>query len=145
MERSISNSLRTIFLVHMVISLILGAALWLIPGRTLELLGWVPKMVELPELGVSIPGTTFVDNVLTRLLGAALLAMAFSSFRGWRAERWEQVAIVVQMEFILCLTGVVGCLAGFYLMEERVVPLIGWVIAALLAVFTLLWGWALRR
>jgi hypothetical protein len=28
---------------------------------------------------------------------------------------------------------------------DRPIPIIGWVIAALLAVFTLLWGWSLRR
>jgi hypothetical protein len=143
MEKTISNSLRTIFLVHMIISFVLGAALWLVPGRTLQFLGWVPKMVELPELGVSTAGTTFVDNVLTRLLGAALLALAFSSFRGWRAERWEQVAFIVQLEFVFCATALIGTLAGFYLRND--VPIIGWVIAIVLAVFTLLWGWALRR
>jgi hypothetical protein len=144
MERSISNSLRTIFLVHLIVTLIFGVALWLVPGRTLELLGWVPKMVQLPESELSVPGGTFVDGVLIRLLGAFLLAAAYSSFRGWRAERWEQVSIVVQMEFILCALGLIAVLAGLYLMD-RSIPIIGWVIAILLAVFTLLWGWALRR
>lgn len=143
MEKTISNSLRTIFLVHMIISLVLGAALWLVPGRTLTFLGWIPETVELPELGVSTPGTTFVDNVITRLLGAALLALAFSSFRGWRAERWEQIALVVQLEFVFCAIALIGSLAGFYLRNE--VPVFGWVVAALLAIFTLLWGWVLRR
>jgi hypothetical protein len=143
MEKTISNTLRTIFLVHMIISLILGAALWLVPGRTLTVLGWVKETVEFTELGVSAPGTIFVDGVLTRLLGAAMLALAYSSFRGWRAERWEQVALVVQLEFIFCATALVGALAGFY--NRNSVPLIGWVIAVVLAVFTLLWGWALRR
>lgn len=144
MEKTISNSLRTIFLVHMVISLILGAALWLIPGRTLSFLGWVPETLELPELGVSTPGTTFVDSVITRLLGAALLGLAFSSFRGWRAERWDQIKLIVELEFVYCATALVGTLAGFYLMT-RPVPIIGWIIAALFAVFTLLWGLTLRR
>ena len=144
MDSQISSTLRTIFLVHMLISLVLGAGLWLIPGRTLEFIGWVPDMVPLPDSDLSVPGGTFVDSVVTRLLGAALLALGYSSFAGWRAERWEQISLVVQLEFILCALGFVGTLAGFYLLE-RPVPLIGWVIAVMLAVFTLLWGWALRR
>ena len=144
MEKTINNSLRTIFLVHMVISLVLGASLWLIPGRTLDFLGWVPEEVLLPESELAVAGTIFVDGVITRLLGAALLALGYSSFQGWRAGSWEQISLVVELEFILCAAGLIGTLASFYLME-RAIPLIGWVIAALLAVFTLLWGWALRR
>jgi hypothetical protein len=144
MERSISNSLRTIFLVHLIVALIFGATLLIVPGRTLELLGWIPDMVQLPESDLSVPGGTFVDGVLVRLLGAFLLAAAYSSFRGWRAERWDQVSIVVQMEFVLCALGVIAVLIGMYLLD-RPIPIIGWVIAALLAVFTLLWGWSLRR
>ena len=144
METQINNTLRTIFLVHMVISLVLGAALWLIPGRTLEMLGWVQDMVPLPDSDLSVPGGTFVDGVITRLLGAALVALGYSSYAGWRASSWERISLVVQLEFILCALGFVGTLAGFYLME-RSVPLIGWVIAALLLIFTILWGWMLRR
>jgi hypothetical protein len=61
----------------MIIALVFGATLWIVPGTTLRLLGWVEEMVPLPGTEVSIPGTTFVDDVLTRLLGAALLAFAF--------------------------------------------------------------------
>jgi hypothetical protein len=144
MDRTISSNLRTIFMVHMIIALILGAALWLVPGRALELLGWVDEMVPLPESEVSVPGGTFVDGVITRLLGAAMLALAYGSWRASRALRWEQIAPVVELELVFSTLGLVGALAGLYLLE-RPVPLIGWVIAALLAIFTLLWGWSLRR
>src|SRR5512135_56895 len=105
METPVSNSLKDTFLVHMIIGLVLGAALWLIPGRTITLLGWVPAQVQLPQSGLSISGQTFVDPVITRLLGAALLALAYSSFMGWRAVRRDQVNLVVQMEFVYCILG----------------------------------------
>jgi hypothetical protein len=143
MDQPISNRLRITFLVHGIISAILGAAMWLIPGRILSLLGWVDEFVQLPGSDLSIPGQTFVDPFITRLLGAALLALALSSFLGWRATRWEQVAIVVQQETALCVLGV---LAFFYVLARglRPMPLIGWGVMILLAAFTMAWGIAWR-
>ena len=75
MEAPISKSLRVTFLVHLIVGLVLGAALLLIPGRTIILLGWVPEQVQLPQSELSVLGQTFVDPVITRVLGAALLAL----------------------------------------------------------------------
>lgn len=139
MDRPISNRLRITFLLHWIISAILGAAMWLVPGRTLTLLGWVGKFVQLPGSEVSIPGQTFVDPFISRLYGAALLALAFSSFLGWRARRWGQVAFLVQQEAIFCVLGVVAFFAVL-LLAQRVIPLIGWGVMALLAAFAIAWG-----
>jgi hypothetical protein len=57
MDKQLSNWLRTTFLVHGIISAILGIALFLVPGRTLTLLGWVLQSVPLPETGINVPGT----------------------------------------------------------------------------------------
>ena len=139
MEKPISNRLQITFLIHCIISAIIGAAMWLIPGRILTLLGWVDESVRLPGSELSIPGWTFVDPFLTRLLGAALLALAFSSFLGWRAERWSQVAFLVQQETVFCVLGVV---AFFYVLARgmRPIPLIGWAAMILLAAFAVAWG-----
>jgi hypothetical protein len=148
MDVPISNSLRATFLVHMIVALVLGAALLLVPGRTLSLLGWVPEQVQFPVQSKGIvlaaPGTSLVDPVITRLLGAALLALGFSSFLGWRAGRREQVKLLVQTEFVFCVVGIVAILSGLFTLL-RPMPAIGWVIAAILLVFAVLWGLALRR
>ena len=144
MDTPISNSLRVTFLVHMIVALVLGAALWLIPGRTMSLLGWVPAQVQIPQSELSIPGTTFVDPVITRVLGAALLALGYASFLGWRASRREQVSLLVQMEFVYCVLAAVAILAGMFTMG-RPMPLIGWVLAVILVAFAVAWGLALRR
>jgi hypothetical protein len=144
MEAPISSSLRTTFLVHMIVALVFGAGLWLIPGRTITLLGWVPEQVQLPQSELSVPGQTFVDPVITRLLGAALLALGFASFLGWRASRRDQVSLLVLMEFVYCVLGVVAILAGMFTLG-RPMPVIGWVLAAILIVFAVAWGLALRR
>jgi hypothetical protein len=144
MDAPISNSLRTTFFIHMIISLIFGAALWLIPGRTITLLGWVPEQVQLPQSELSVPGQTFVDPVITRLLGAALLALGYASFLGWRASRRDQVSLLVQAEFVFCLLGAVAILAGMFTLG-RPMPIIGWALAAILVIFAVAWGLALRR
>jgi hypothetical protein len=144
MDVPISNSLRTTFLIHMIVGLVLGAALWLVPGRSLTLLGWVPDQVQLPQTELSVPGQTFVDPVVTRLLGAALLALGYASFLGWRSSRREQVSLLVQMEFVYCVLATIAILVGIFTMS-RPAPLIGWVLAAMLAAFAVAWGLALRR
>jgi hypothetical protein len=144
METPVSNSLRVTFLVHMIVGLALGAALWLIPGRTMTLLGWVPEQVQLPQSELSVPGQTFVDPVITRLLGAAVLALGYASFLGWRASRRDQVSLLVQMEFVYCVLGAAAVLVGMFTLG-RPVPLIAWVLAAILAAFAVAWGLALRR
>jgi hypothetical protein len=144
MDRPITNRLRITFLLHWIISAILGAALWMIPGRTLTLMGWVGEFVQLPESALSIPGQTFVDPFITRLYGAALLALAFSSYLGWRAKHWEQVAFVVKQETVYCVLGV-GSFFAVLALAERPMPPSGWAVMLLLAVFAVAWGIAWRN
>jgi len=143
MDQPITNRLRIIFLLHWIISAILGAAMWLIPGRTLTLFGWVGEFVQLPGSEVTIPGQTFVDPFISRLYGAALLALAFSSFLGWRAKRWEQVALVIQQEAVFCILSVAAFFAVLAL-AERPMPLSGWAVMLLMAAFAVAWGIAWR-
>ena len=83
MDKPVSKGLQITFLAHALLSLVFGLALLLVPGRSLSLLGWVPEWVQLPDSDLSIPGSTFIDPLITRLLGAALLALAYLSFRCW--------------------------------------------------------------
>ncbi len=144
MDKPLSSWLRTTFLVHWIISALLGAALFLVPGRILTILGWVPQLVQLPGGELNVPGQTFVDPVLTRLLGVALLALAWSSFRGWRTKQRSEVEILIQTEAAFCILGVVAFIAGIASMD-RATPIIGYVFALILALFAIAWGLALRR
>jgi hypothetical protein len=141
MEKQIPNGLRSTFIVHAAVALVSGAALMFIPGRALTLLGWVPAMVQLPESELSVPGGTFVDPVLVRLLGATLLGLAYMSFRFWqiKACTWAQAMPVVQFETALCALSVIALLIGLYRME-RGIPLVGWLILLLYAAFFVAWG-----
>jgi hypothetical protein len=114
-----SKALRTTFLVHAVVSLLSGAPLFIVPGQMLTWLGWAP-----------------IDPLASRVLGAALLAVAWSSLRGWLATERARVAILIEMEAVFTVLACVGLLrhllAGGW-------PLVPWLALALFLAFALAW------
>ena len=144
MDKPISSFLRSTFLVHLIIGVLLGVFLFLIPGRFLTFLGWVPEGVEILDTELTVPGSTFVDPIITRLLGSAILALTISSFLGWRASTWGQVSLIVQTELAYSLLGSVALFSAFFLLE-RPMPIIGYVILVTLLAFGAAWAWAYRQ
>jgi hypothetical protein len=118
-DKAMSSALRITFLIHTVVSLVFGALLLLIPGRFLQLLDWAP-----------------IDPIGSRLLGAALLALAWSSFRGWLATERKQVRIVVELEAVFTVLACVGLLR--HLLFARY-PIVVWVILAIFLIFAVVW------
>ena len=114
-----SRGLRVTFLVHAVVAAVAGLLLFFIPGRFLQSIGWAP-----------------IDPIASRLLGAAMLSLAWSSFRGWRASEWAEVAILVEMEVILTVLACVGLLrhllVGWW-------PWMPWSAFAIYALFAIAW------
>jgi hypothetical protein len=124
-EGTMSKGLRLTFLVHAVVAVLSGLLLLVIPGRFLLFIGWAP-----------------IDPIASRLLGAALLALAWSSFRGWRAVEWGQVAILVELEVVFTVLACVGLLRhllfGWW-------PLVPWLVFAVFALFAAAWIFSLAR
>ncbi len=120
-----SKSLKYTFLIHVVVSLIFGAALLLAPGRFLGLFGWAP-----------------IDPLISRLLGAALLALAWSSYRGWGASSYEQVSVLVEMEVIFTVFGSVGLLRHLL---KAWYPWYVWFLLTVLLVFAIAWTYHLWK
>lgn len=146
MENTISKGLRNTFLVHIFFSAVLGLAVYVIPGRVLTWLGWIPKTYEVTvgDTTLSTSGTILVDPVITRLLGAALLALAFASFLGWRARLHQEVSILVWLDFAFCGLALIAFLVRI-VNYTKPLPVIGWVMIAILIGFEIVWGLALRR
>ncbi len=120
-----SKSLRYLFAVHAVVSVLFGAALLAAPGRFLGLFGWAP-----------------VDPLLTRVLGAALLALAWSSYRAYRAAERRQAALLIELEAAFCVLAVAGLLRQ---MLGSYYPWCAWTRVGVYAAFAVVWIWALVR
>jgi len=114
-----SKALQTTFLVHTFAALILGLPLLILPGQFLKILGWAP-----------------IDPLISRLLGAALVSMAWGSFRGWRATERTQVRILLELDAVFTILGSIGLLRHLL---SAPYPLIAWITFFLLAIFAVLW------
>ena len=114
-----SKTLKYTFLVHAVVAVVFGLPMLIAPGRFLQAFGWKP-----------------IDPITSRILGAALLALAWSSYRGWRAREWAQVAIVVEIEAVYTVLACVGLLR--HLLFARY-PAIVWLDFAIFALFAIAW------
>jgi len=114
-----SKLLKITFLAHAIVAFLCGAPLLLAPGRFLGLFNWAP-----------------IDPVLARILGAALLGLAWSSLRGYQQASFEKVALLVEAEAVFCTAAVVGMLRQ---MAGARWPFIIWLILAVLIIFAILW------
>ena len=114
-----SKALKTTFLIHAVVAVLFGLPLLIVPGRLLIWLDWAP-----------------IDPIISRLLGAALLALAWSSFRGWRATDRSQTQILVEMEAAFT---VLGCVALLRHLLVANYPAIVWAVFVILLVFAVAW------
>jgi hypothetical protein len=114
-----SQGLKTTFLIHAIVALVFGIVMYLIPGTFARLIGWQP-----------------FDGNMTRGFAAALLALAVSSWFGYRAARWDEVRIVVQMEIAFTVLGAVAGLYGFFV---KGAPAIIWVAIVIWVAFAAAW------
>jgi hypothetical protein len=120
-----SKALKYTFLIHTIVALFLGAALLLAPGRFLTMLRWWS-----------------IDSMISRVLGAALLALAWSSWRGWQAKEKAQVTTLLELEAIFTVLGVVGLLRELIFFPY---PPIYWLLCAVLAAFAVAWNFFLFK
>ena len=120
-----SKSLQSMFLVYAVVVALLGVLLLVIPGRFLGLFGWAP-----------------FDPILSRVFGAALLGLGWSSYRGWQAKERASVTVLLEMEAIFAILGAIGVLVtlfgGIYLWYV-------WLLFIILALLALTWLYFLFR
>ncbi len=114
-----NQGLRYTFLVHAVVCLIFGLGFLLVPAM----------VAGLYQMSAYDPFTS-------RALGAGLLGLAVSSWFSYRAARWDEVRIVVQMEIAYTLLGVLGVL---YSVVTGTAPALGWLNLVIFLVFAALW------
>jgi hypothetical protein len=116
-----SKGLRNTFLVHVIVCLGFGLPLFFSPTTFETLMRWDP-----------------VEPAIARFLGGALLALAVSSYLGFRAAAWSDVSIVVIQEIAFTILGV---LAGLYQVLVPGAPAMIWLTIAIMAIFAALWSY----
>lgn len=117
MEKRISSGLKTTFLIHAIIAAFFGLAYLLIPEVWGNLVKWPIKEPE-----------------VYRLLGAAVLGFAVSSWFSYQATAFSEVKIVVQMEIAWTILGTLVLLYGLLFAG---LPPFAWVNAILLGLFAI--------
>jgi hypothetical protein len=95
MEKQIPYGLKITFLVHVVMAGVFGLVFLLVP-----------------EMFGGMMGAPILEPSTFRLVGAALIAFAASSWFAYRETVWERVKIVVQMEIVWTILGVLATLYG---------------------------------
>jgi hypothetical protein len=120
-----SRGLKTTFLVHAIVTFAFGVVLYLIPDMWAALVNWVPY-----------------DPTVTRIYAATLLAICVSSWLGYRATRWDEVRIVVQMEIVLTvLSGIISLYSALF----AGAPLFIWVTVVIFVGFAVAWIYFYRQ
>ena len=116
----LSQGLKTTFLIHFIVALLFGLGFLFIPVVVGNLYG----------LNVQEPD-------IYRLLGAAMLGFAVSSWLAYQATDWESVRIVVVMELAWTI---LGTLVMLYALLMAGFPALGWINAVILAAFAIAFG-----
>jgi hypothetical protein len=111
----ISSGLKMLFLVHFVVGLVFGLPLLLIPG------------IYMAWFGMFVP-----DVEPYRMVGAAILAFAASSWFCYQAAEWDKVKIVVQAEIVWTVLATLALLYGLLFARQ---PAAEWINAILMAGF----------
>lgn len=109
-----SRELRNLFLLHALVSLLFGVPLVLFPGPFLGALGWTP-----------------IDPILSRVAGAAILAMGWSSVRAWLADSPHIARVLIEMEAVFSLAGALAVLR--HLLIAYYLPAVDFLFGVLLA------------
>ena len=116
-----SRSTRLTFGVHWIVALLVGLPLLIAPGRFLDIINWLQEGNE--------PGAA--GALVSRLLGAAFIALAWGSFRSWRASKWDEVGFIVELEAVFTVLAAVG------LLRHLLFDVYPWTVWATFAVFSL--------
>ena len=116
---AVMQVLTKVFLIGWIVDGLMGLILWVIPGKFLSWLGWAP-----------------IDPIISRLLGAALLALAWASFLGWRSRSEAQVAVIIQIQAAFATLGAIAVLR--HLLVARW-PFMVWLLFVVLAAWAIVW------
>ncbi|MGB8645354.1 MAG: hypothetical protein WCF84_08955 [Anaerolineae bacterium] len=116
--------LRYLFLGYALLGSVIGLACVIVPGRFMELVGW-------PNL----------DPILYRVLGATLVALAWSSFRGAQVQESRNAQPYVDVQVFFSTLAALGVwrhlLTGAYFASY--VWILAWGLTLLAVIWIVVW------
>lgn len=121
MQKQVLPGLRTTFWVHLVVGAIFGLGYLLIP-----------------TVVAGIVGMQVADEVPFRLVGAAILGFAASSWWAAHETEWERVKIVVEMEIVWT---VLATLVYLFAIVATGYPAGAWLGVIIMALFAVAFGY----
>ena len=117
----VSKGLKSLFIIHGILSLISGVLLLFVPYIWADSMKW-----------------TLLDPEPMRILGALFLMLSLKDLLGFLAKQWSEVRIVVIMEVFWTLLSTIVFLRAVLL---GLVPATFWSLVVLQAVFFIAWGY----
>jgi len=134
-----SRMLKLALLIQMIVGVILGVLLLVIPGSFLTWLGWVPN-----------------DPIMSRVVGAALLAMSWGDLRVWRSSATAGARLLVEIHLgfaALTAAAVLRHLLAATLAEGAELsrlfaggwPVTMWTVFGVFGLIALMWLWVLVK
>ena len=114
-----SQGLAILFRLHALVSLLFGLPLLLFPGHLLAALGWAP-----------------IDPILSRVAGAAIIALGWSSVRARLTDSPQITLVLIEMDAVFSVIGTLGVLR--HLLVSYYLPAVDFLFGVLLA-FSAAW------
>lgn len=116
-----SKNLKFTLILHTVLAVLFGLPLLGMPGRFLGYFGWAP-----------------IDPLISRMLGAALLSMAWIDWRALRTNSRPFAQASIEAGTVFCGLAAVGLARN---MLGAGWPLMAWLVLGLFVILAALWLW----
>lgn len=121
--KEIPDNLRTWFVIHFVVDMLLGIPLLLFPEIVMPLLGWNP-----------------IDPIASRVVGAALMGIGIESYLGRNASI-EVFRAMLNLKVIWSSSAILGIWLGIW----RDGPQAGWLFLGIFFIFWVVWVYYWRE
>ena len=115
MANEISKGLKYILLIHFVLGIIIGVI-----------------FLFFPESYCALFGIVITDHGVYRLVGAASIALGFSSYLAYKNSHWDTVKLFIQMDLIWLIGANIGMLWWLF----TGIPSLSWTIEVMFIFFT---------
>lgn len=123
--KEVPNSLRTWFILHFAVDMLIGIPLLFFPEAIMPLLGW-----------------TTIDPITSRVVGAALMGIGIESYLG-RNANIEIFRAMLNLKVIWSSSAILGIALGI----QKGGPQAGWLFLGIFLIFWVVWTryWYLLR